>query len=406
MILAKLAAPDKVGQFALGLAVTAPVVMFSNLKLRTVQATDAQKDFAFADYIGHRSLAAVFALAIITTVVLFAGYRMETALVILAVGAAKIVESFSDIFYGLLQSRERMDRVGKSLLIRGPLSLVGIGVGMYVTGSVFWAAVGLFVVWLFTLLVYDIPSGRFLQRLNLQHGNADNLILKPRWEWSTLGRLSWVALPLGVAMMLLSLYTNIPRYFIEHHQGEHALGIFAAMAYIMVAGLTVVHALGQSVTPRLARYYLSGERRAFYGMLVKLAGFGALLGVAGLLVAAWLGREVLILLYSPAYAEHLDVFMWLMAAAGISYVANFLGFGVTATRAFHRQIVPFMIVVLVTLLCSWVLIPEYGLRGAAWALGIANIVNCALFAYVLYSLERNGSTQNAAALEQVIDQPS
>ena len=77
-----------------------------------------------------------------------------------------------------------------------------------------------------------------------------------------------------------------------------------------------------------------------------------------------------------------------MVAAGISYVSNFLGFGVTATRAFNRQIVPFIIVVLVTTLTSWWLIPSYGIKGAAWALAIANLVNTLLFVYVLISLEK------------------
>jgi O-antigen/teichoic acid export membrane protein len=42
-------------------------------------------------------------------------------------------------------------------------------------------------------------------------------------------------LPLGVVAALVLLNTNIPRYFIERYLGEWELGIFAALAYIMVA---------------------------------------------------------------------------------------------------------------------------------------------------------------------------
>jgi O-antigen/teichoic acid export membrane protein len=394
VVLAKLASPEKVGQFALGLAVTAPIIMFTNLKLRTVQATDAKVDFSFSDYLAHRCIGSVVGLGIILLIVLFSGYSVETKLVIVAVGVAKVVESLSDIFYGLFQSRERMDLLARSMIFKGPLSVLFVGLGLYLTGSVFWASVGLIIAWAVVFLIYDIPNGFFIRRIEACRDNA--LSLKPHWNLSVFLKISVLAFPLGVSMLLLSLYVNIPRYFIEYYQGEHALGIFAALAYIMVAGMTVVLALGQSVSPRLARYYLTGKRKGFYLLLGKISGIGALLGIAGVAVAFALGKEILSILYSSEYAEHADVFVWIMIAAGVSYVSNFLGFGVTATRAFHRQIIPFIIVVLVTTICSWMWIPDYGIRGAAWALTTANLVNCLLFVYVLFSLERKEPVRSAA----------
>src|SRR5207237_180790 len=84
----------------------------------------------------------------------------------------------------------------------------------------------------------------------------------------------------GIAMALVSFNANIPRYFIEYHLGTAQLGIFAAMAYPMVAGATVVGALGQSATPRLSQYYASGERRAFLSLLLKLVSLASALGLA------------------------------------------------------------------------------------------------------------------------------
>src|SRR5690349_21224091 len=54
VVLAKLGSPEIVGQFALALAVTAPVFMFTNLQTRGVQATDARKEYAFGDYLALR----------------------------------------------------------------------------------------------------------------------------------------------------------------------------------------------------------------------------------------------------------------------------------------------------------------------------------------------------------------
>src|SRR5262249_180205 len=49
-VLAKAGSAAVVGQFSLGLAISAPVFMFTNFNLRSVQATDARSEFEFGDY--------------------------------------------------------------------------------------------------------------------------------------------------------------------------------------------------------------------------------------------------------------------------------------------------------------------------------------------------------------------
>jgi len=379
VVLAKLGSPEMVGQFALGLAITAPVVMFTNLQLRGIQATDARQEYLFGDYLGLRLITTMLALLTIAGIVSVSGHRLEAVLVILTVGLAKAIESVSDAFYGLLQQHERMDRIAKSMMIKGPLSLVALSVGVYITGSVFWGVVGLIVAWALILVGYDVHSGALMLKRGLQQDGTllsegdQEAVLCPRWELSTLARLAWLALPLGLVMMLISLNANIPRYFIERYLGEHELGIFAALAYLQMAGNTVVGALGQSASPRLAKYYAVGDGPAFCTLLLKLAGIGVLLGGVGVLVALVAGRELLILLYRPEYAEH-ELLVWLMVATGISYVASFLGYGMTAARYFRVQMPLFAIVTATTILVGLWLIPADGLRGAAIALMITAVV--------------------------------
>jgi hypothetical protein len=52
----KLGAPAMVGQFALGLAVAAPVFMLTNLQLRVVLATDAYNQYRHGHYLAPRML--------------------------------------------------------------------------------------------------------------------------------------------------------------------------------------------------------------------------------------------------------------------------------------------------------------------------------------------------------------
>ena len=366
VVMAKLGSPEMVGQFTLGSAVTAPVIMFTNLQLRGVQATDAKRQYLFSDYFGLRLISTGLALLIITSITVKAGYRWDTSLCILLIGLAKSFESISDVIYGLIQQHERMDRIATSLMVKGTLALLLLGLGIYLSGSLFWGVVGL--VFADGLrLIYDIRSGASIL-------NPISLV-QPRWHWKTLKNLVWLALPLGVVMMLLSLNGNIPRYFIERYLGERELGIFAAISYLMVVGGTVVNALGESASPRLAKYYADGNREAFASLLLKLVGIGALLGGVGVLIALVAGKPILTLLYRPEYAQRADLFVWLMLVSGINYVASFLGYGMTAARYFRVQMPLFTLVASTSaLVCFW-LIPSWGLQGAVMALIIAALVS-------------------------------
>ncbi len=374
VVLAKLTSPEAVGQFALGLAICAPVVMLTNLQLRAVQATDARGEYEFRDYLGLRLLMTGLALAIITGIAVL-GYSSVTTLVILAAGLAKSFQALSDVFYGLLQQHERMDRIAKSMMIKGPLSLVVFGATVYLTHSVLWGFLALAVTWALVLLIYDLGSGALILRASDANPKLNRWqVLRPRWVCGILLRLAWLALPLGLVMMLISLNANIPRYFIERYLGERELGIFAAMAYLMVAGMVIVGALGQSATPRLAKYYAAGNAVGFRNLVMKMVGIGVLLGASGVLLAAVAGRELLTLLYTPEYAQESGVFFWLMIAGGITYVSSFLGYTMTAARYFKVQLPLFALVAgTTTAACLW-LVPHWGLLGAAWALIMGAVV--------------------------------
>ena len=49
VVLAKLGSPEMVGQFTLGLAVTAAIILFANLQLRQIQTTDVDRRYQFGD---------------------------------------------------------------------------------------------------------------------------------------------------------------------------------------------------------------------------------------------------------------------------------------------------------------------------------------------------------------------
>jgi O-antigen/teichoic acid export membrane protein len=404
VVLAKIGTPQMVGQFALGLAICAPLIMFSNLELRAVQATDAIHRYRFGDYLVLRIIATTLAIAALVVIVLVVGYRGQAALTILVIGVAKGFESASDLFYGLFLQHEHVDRMAKSLLIKSPLSLGGLGLGVYLTNSVVGGACGLAIVWAILLFGYDARNGARLLKTAYRepadplpgHAGPND---EPERHGITgrLKDLAWLALPLGIVGLLVNLYPNIPRYFVEEYSGASALGIFATMAYTVVAGIKLVDSLAQSVGPRLAGHHAAGNEARFRIVLLKAVGIGLSFGAAGVLLVLLVGPELLTLFYGREYAGYPTVFLWLAIAGAIECVATFQYWTITAARRFAIQIPLYGLVACTSVVaCIW-LVPAAGLRGAAVACVLAAAVRLcgglAIIASVLQTLRGRANRQ-------------
>lgn len=360
--LAQLGNPEMVGQYALGLALTAPVVLFLNLQLRMVQATDAKRSYIFADYLGLRLLMALLSLLVIAGLTLALGYDAVTAAVVLLVGLAKAFEAVSDVYYGLFQQRERMDLVSKSLVLRGAGTLLLFVICLFATGSVIWASAAQAVFWLASLAFYDVKNGN-----RLAHAAPEPFGTKPGFNSDRLWSLARLALPMGIASLLTNLNANVPRYFIEQQLSVAELGIYAALAYLWLANQTIINALGQTAASRLAAYYQS-SRAHFKKLLVKLALMGAGLGTFGVLCVWLFGEWFLRLSYGPEYAAHNDVLLMLMIGSGLSNLSSIFWYGATAARLFKAQVPLFALMTVVVTAVSWLLIPSQGIMGAAVAM--------------------------------------
>ncbi len=363
VLIARQLSTRDVGEFALGLAISAPIILFASLELRGVQATDARDLFRFRDYLDVRFVSMGMALASVAVVALVAGYRGSTVKVILAIGLAKAIEALSDVCYGRLQKHERMDLIARSLIMKGSLTVAAVAAALRAGYGVLGVALGLCVAWGLVLVFHDSVVSKAWAELGGRRSDRGT-----RW------RLVRLALPLGGVGTLLSLQANIPRYFIERYAGTDELGIYAALASLAVAGGMTITALGQSLSPRLARVFAGGGTRAFRASLTRHASLCAGIGLLGLAVAILIGPRLLQVLFGPAFAARSDVFIWLMAGAVFLYPASLFGFGLTAARRFTPQLPLVAFTVAVTVLACALLVPRFGLTGAAWAVGIAALV--------------------------------
>jgi O-antigen/teichoic acid export membrane protein len=400
IIIAKLGSPEMVGQLALGVAISMPVLTFTDLQLRPIMVTDTQGNFQFRDYLGLRILTTSLAVLIILIIILSTSYHIETCIVILFVSLERAAFSISFVYYGLFQQYSRMDLISISMMIRSIFSLIVMTVLIYFTDSILWGSVGLAVSSIGVLNLYDISNATKFKEVirnkslitsRERGGYLD--ILKPRWDRKKIIALVKLGFPLGIVMLLSSLNTNIPRYFIESFFGNRELGIFSAIDAPTAAGATLVGALGQAASRPLAEYYAEGKKSRFSIFLGKLLAIGAFLGVSGIMIVWIAGKEILTLLYRPEYAEQPEIFLWLMVATGIHYVTTFLAYAVTSARYFKIPLIIFISVTISSAISCWLLIERYKLIGISVAVIISNIVGLIgyliVILYAIHNIEKN-----------------
>lgn len=364
-VLAKAGGVATVGQFALALAVSTPIFMFTNLQLRAVQATDVRSDYRFSDYVGLRVVATLAGFAAAGLVVAIARFDRTAWEVIMLVSLAKGFECLSDVVAGLLQKEERLDRVAISLIVRGLLSVLVFSVLFLRFQNLVLAVVGMAFVWGAVLAVLDLRWARDL----LPPGEPFLRI-----HWSQIKRLFVLSAPLGVVISLASLSLNIPRYFVQHYRGPADLGIFASLAYILFAVNLVVNALGQAATTRLSRMFAAGEVESFRRLVWTLAAVGVAITLIGVPASWLLGRQILTLLYRREYADHVGLFALIVAGGGINAIGAFVVCGVSAARSFRAQVPVNLLSTATVIVSCMILVPMYGLYGAAMAFLLSSIV--------------------------------
>jgi O-antigen/teichoic acid export membrane protein len=370
MVLAKLGSPAMVGGFTLGLAVTAPIILIFDLQLRSVLATDTKNEYSFQHYLTLKGIMSLIAICFLGIVILIGGYHGQAALVIFLIGIAKVIESIIELHYGLFQKHERMDMIAKSLIIRGSLSLVILSALLAVTNSLLLAVTGYTLTWIVLLIFLEITKAKqFIGTRNVA-----------RIDYTIVKKLFLTSFPLGIVMMMISLYTNIPRYAIEHISGTEALGFFSAIFYIITAGNLVINAMGQSISPRLASHYSKQEYPMFTKLLSKFVLAGFAYGLVGILLTLLIGKQVLGVIYTQEYIQYHSLFVLLMIAGTFMYAGSFFGFALTAMRKFSIQ--PYLsgIWVLATIVLCIMFIPAYGLTGAA----IVTIITTAIQQVTLF----------------------
>jgi O-antigen/teichoic acid export membrane protein len=373
-VIARFGSGEDLGIYSLGLAITAPIVMFFSFQLRTILATDAKNEYSFPQYLGGRIIHLTLSFIIIVPIAVLYSDNNKTIIIIIIMGIVKYIEALSDICMGYFQKEGNVDLIGKSQFYRGVSTAFVMSIIYISTQNLIISCLGLLIVMLLRYKLYDIKK------------------LIPLTNVKPVFNKSWVSLilltyPLGAASLISSLNTNVPRYFLDYFWGVEEVGIFSALYYVLIAGNMFLTPISLLAAPRIANAYNKDSVTAFIKINMKLAFLVSMIFLIFFLLVLVKGELIITILYGKKYALYSEEFIVISLSLLFAFVTTFFVLSTVAARVIKLQPIINLLVLIVTLFSSYFLIRDFSVLGASYSLLISRffqmICSFGLLIYVI-----------------------
>jgi PST family polysaccharide transporter len=193
-----------------------------------------------------------------------------------------------------------------------------------------------------------------------------------RPTWSDRVRMLRDALPVGVASVLASLYFVIGLVVLGWLITGPALGHFAAAAKVFALAIAVPSLLAGSTLGGLAS--VAGRREALETAAARVAHWIAAAGLPVTVGIAVFAEPLMRLLFGAHYTAAAPLLRIFMVTATLSLAANVLGTLLNALRIIRPQVIFNTIALGISVAGLLLVVPRYGVEGAAWTGVAAEVV--------------------------------
>ena len=267
---------DAAGTLAVAIAVSnvfAPIALY---KIRSYQVSDIKGEITSSEYVAFRAVTIGIALIIAIVYSLFT-CSISNIPVVLAYLVFRIVEVFVDVLHGVDQLHGRMDYCGKSMALRGVLSLVAFAAVLSLTNVLFCAVIAMSIT-VYPVLLFD---WKWAARFDA---------LAPSFSFSKMIHLGKVCLPAVIGMACSHCVTTVARQYLGMVDGDAVLGIYASVCtpvLIVQAGASCVYA---PLLGSFADAYLQQDRNRFVHLIRKVILSIVVLSVGACVLFLLFGR--------------------------------------------------------------------------------------------------------------------
>ncbi len=359
----RIAGEEQGGIFAFGFStVGQQMFLLAYFGIRPFQITDGKREFSFGDYLHHRYLTSVMAMAAGFFYLVFSQYSRGKMTVIFLLVAYKVIDGFADVYESEFQRNGRLYLTGKSNTFRTLLS-VGIFLLVLTAGenltAACTAAVGAQIAGVF---LFDIVVLRQLSGVDY------------RWRRESLRTLTAATALLFVSVFLDFYVFSAAKYAVDAHVGDAASGYFNV---IFMPTSIINLAAGFVIRPFLTQLTACWNGQRFEDFSSRLLQLTSVIGIFAMMAlggAVLLGHPVLRILemllgsaYAGKLASYYKDFVLIVLGGGFYAVLNLYYYALVIMRRQKTIFGIYLVMAVVAAVLARRLVVWRGIPGAARA---------------------------------------
>ncbi len=367
------------GQLSLGLMLLYSFQVIASVGMPTLIVRDVAKYPKLdSQYLVHAS-AIVFggfavSYAVLGLLVFFFGYAADTSQVILLLGVSILPSSLSLNIEALFRAKERMHLI---LWAAIPVQLAKLGLAFYLLTLGFGVSAIAMVLLLAHISIFLIQLGILLPILQSR---------LPRWSWKfcrTLYLDSWKFCGIDV---LVALWASLNYVLLSWCFDETAVGIFGAAIQLLNPPSIALQAVVNSLFPTMCRHAEQGREKS-YALIVMMFEVLTFFALPGCVLLWYCAAPLIELVYSQNGFDDSAILVRIMLLSLIfGAMTRLLGQLLLSYLQEHVNLRIVALDFLFNLICGAILIPLFGVFGAAITVLLTSLVDFVLHLLATFSL--------------------
>lgn len=370
ILIVRLTNPEDVGGYTFAMAITAPITLLTNMRIRLRYVVE--DNLTFKNIRVLRNILNIISLLIILFIglVIFPTYLNYFVLV----AFTKVLDLQSELYYAILHKKQNFKlislmQIGKSIIIIVPFAIIVV-----ITKSVNYG--------LLVQIISQFLWLIFVERKSIKYKDIESNETNKK----LLFNIFLSGLPLGFVQMINSYNIMIPRYIIENFLSLKLVGVFASISYLLTIIDLFMNAISQNIIVRIKSYVDKKEFIKLSKYINKdIFLYSIILGFIVILPVIFLKDLLIGMIYGDFYKHYSNVLLIISFSIIFNFQSWMFDTVLMAFKAYKSQLIVSISTLVISIISSLVLIKYFGIIGASFAIVVITLSQ-ALFKYILVTL--------------------
>ena len=366
ILLARYLGKNDFGLFSFGMAFALLITMISDFGLSTLLIREISRNKKLASkYITHASISKiVLSLFAILATYLFLeilNYSQEAKIITYILLTFAILQTYTDLYYSIFRSFEKMHYDAIIKIVR---MLLLSGMMFYSIKNNLGIVLASFAFPLTEIIILTLTVSLVYKKFIKISFEFDSSFTRRMLKSSSMFCLS-------IAFTGMFMFTD--SIMLSKLKSSVDVGIYSAASNLMLAAIFLPVMYGNAIYPVISKFYLSSKKslKLAYERSFK---YIVILGIFVSVMIYSLSDKIISILYGAEYSSSaivLSILCWYLFLRFINVIS---GFTLSSINRQGSRALSQGIVALLNIILNFILIPKYGIFGAAFATVITELV--------------------------------